>query len=105
MSPGYGFLPRASTDGDTSTVYLLLTQSRFDVACASAGFVPIKHRSGSTTICCKSSSLKVLGSEVDALKGGDGGAGGGPEHKFGIDIFMQSKMLLWLQTSDRQYES
>lgn len=102
FSPGYGFLPRASTEGDTSTVYFLLAQSRFDVASFSAGFVPIEHRSGSIIICLNSPSFKVLGSKVDTSKGGKGGAGAGPEHDFGVDILMQSKILLQPQKKKRR---
>jgi len=73
FSPGYGSLPRANTEGDTSTAVSLLTQSRLDVACSSAGFASIGYRSGSRLAVCLNSSLKVFGSNVDISKGGDRG--------------------------------
>lgn len=105
LSPGKGFLPRASTEGDTSTVYFLLTQPCFDAASSRAGFVPIKHRSGSRTISFSSSLLKVLGSKVEASKGGDGALGVSPENNFGIGIFedfaglSESKLIVFCNTT------
>lgn len=96
FKPGYGFFPRANTKGDTSTVYFFLTQSRFDVASPRAGFSPTRHRSGSMTVCLKYSSLKVLGSKVDASKGVDSGVAADLEHNFGIDIFTHQNVVVAL---------
>lgn len=73
FNPGYGFLPRANTEGDTLTAVFLLTQSRLDVACSSAGFALSGHRSGSRLAVFMYSSLKVFGSNFDISKGGDRG--------------------------------